>query len=61
VHVERSRDRVNAMDNLEFADTGFRDYKTDITIEIKVATTKSLMPMLPFLSEKKLEAMTEAY
>jgi|TARA_B110000444_G_scaffold259851_1_gene304873 hypothetical protein len=49
------------MDNPEFADTGFRDYKTDITIEIKVATTKSLMPMLPFLSEKMLEAMTEAY
>jgi hypothetical protein len=49
------------MDNPEFADTGFRTYKTDITIEIKVATTKSLMPMLPFLSEKMLEAMTEAY
>jgi hypothetical protein len=61
VHVERSRDRVNAMDNLEFADAGFCDYKTDITIEIKVATTKSLMPMLPFLSEKMLEAMSEAY
>jgi hypothetical protein len=40
---------------------GFCDYRTDITIEIKVATTKSLMPMLPFLSEKMLEAMTEAY
>lgn len=61
MHVERARDRVNAMDNPEFADTGFRTYKTDITIEIKVATTKSLMPMLPFLSEKMLEAMTEAY
>jgi|TARA_B100001094_G_C18083535_1_gene746518 hypothetical protein len=36
-------------------------YRTDITIEIKTATTKSFMPMLPFLSEKMLEAITEAY
>jgi|TARA_B110000438_G_scaffold70420_1_gene70634 hypothetical protein len=39
----------------------FYDYRTDITIEIKTATTKSLMPMFPFLSEKMLEAITEAY